>query len=150
MREKMDAIAHFGNNLPQYPRMWNTIIPKAGVTSSMAEHNCVCSAVQDSLIGDLVTESVSQSLTDFWFQRLHCKAFLDTCDLSDNDQQEDKDIGSNIVIYWPSETADYSWQIARLKSRHWGLVIDSQRVTWTAIPILSMSRSQEHEEISVE
>ena len=30
------------------------------------------------------------------------------------------------------------WQIAKLESRHWGLVIGNQRVTWPAFAILSM------------
>ena len=37
-----------------------------------------------------------------------------------------------------SDTVDYSWQIEKLKSWNWGLVTDSQRVTWTAFAILAM------------
>ena len=31
----------------------------------------------------------------------------------------------------------YSWQIEKLESWHWGLVTDSQKVTWTAFSILA-------------
>ena len=37
-----------------------------------------------------------------------------------------------------SDTVDFSWQIEKLESWHYGLVIDSQRVTWTAFAILAM------------
>ena len=36
------------------------------------------------------------------------------------------------------DTVDYYWQIANLESRHWGLVIYNQIVTWTAFAILAM------------
>ena len=35
-------------------------------------------------------------------------------------------------------TVDYYWQIPKLKSSHWGLVIYNQIVTWTAFAILEM------------
>ena len=43
-----------------------------------------------------------------------------------------------IAICWFSERVSNSWQIERLESWHWGLVRDSQRVTWTAFVILAM------------
>ena len=57
-----------------------------------------------------------------------------------NDQQEDKDkdIVSGLVIYWLSDTVDYSWQIEKLYTWQWGLVTDSQRVTWTAFAIFAI------------
>ena len=35
-----------------------------------------------------------------------------------------------------TETVDYSWQIAKVESWHWGLMIDNQRVTWAAFAML--------------
>ena len=39
-----------------------------------------------------------------------------------------------------SDTFFHFWQIEKLDPWHWGLVIDSQRVTWTAFAILAMFR----------
>ena len=40
------------------------------------------------------------------------------------------------AIQWFSDQVDYSWQIETLNSWHWGLMTDSQRVTWTVFTIL--------------
>ena len=43
------------------------------------------------------------------------------------------------MTLWLSDTVDYYWQIEKLESCHWGLVvIDNQRVSWTAFAILTM------------
>ena len=39
---------------------------------------------------------------------------------------------------WLSDTVDYYWQIAKLESWHWGVVIYNQIVTRTAFAILAM------------
>ena len=39
---------------------------------------------------------------------------------------------------WLSDTVDYYWQIAKLESWHWGLVIYNQRVTWAEFAILAI------------
>ena len=54
------------------------------------------------------------------------------------DEDDDKNIRSNLVIEWFSDIVDYSWQIEKLKSWHWVLVTDSRRVTWTAFTMLGM------------
>ena len=59
----------------------------------------------------------------------------------DKDMDKNKDIESWEQFSDNSDfcdTVDHSWQIAKLESWHWGLVIDNQRVTWTAFAILAM------------
>ena len=51
---------------------------------------------------------------------------------------KDKDMQSDLMIYWLCDTVGYSWQIEKLLSWLWGLETDSQRVTWTAFAILAM------------
>ena len=60
----------------------------------------------------------------------HCRV----CVLSDNWPRglgdKDKDEAKTLrVIQWFSDTVDFFWQIAKLKSWHWGLVTDNQRVS---------------------
>ena len=49
-----------------------------------------------------------------------------------------RDIESDLVIKWLIGTVEYSRKIEKLKSWHWGLITESQRVTWTAFAILAM------------
>ena len=39
---------------------------------------------------------------------------------------------------WLSDTVDYYWQIAKIESWHWEVVIYNKIVTWTAFAILAM------------
>ena len=41
-------------------------------------------------------------------------------------------------------TLDYYWQIAKLESWHWGILIYNQWVTWTAFAILAMFYKKNH------
>ena len=89
------------------------------------------------------------SLNDFWFL---CR--LSTTELSETHMSfltiNQKDKGRGVTnktntetmamgaIQWRSDTVDYSSQIEKLRSLHWGSVTDSQRVTYTAFAIFAM------------
>ena len=59
---------------------------------------------------------------------------------SDYNDYSDRDRGieSDFVNLWLSDTRDFYWQIAKLESWHWVVVIYNQIVTWTAFAILAM------------
>ena len=42
------------------------------------------------------------------------------------------------MILWLSDSVDYYWEIAKLESWHWGVVIYNQIVTWTAFATIAM------------
>ena len=80
-----------------------------------------------------------------WYHIFVCYDYNDYNDDNDyNDYNYYKD--SDLDLDWErfselvikSDTINYYWQIAKLESWHWGLVIYNQSVTWTAFAILAM------------
>ena len=88
------------------------------------------SAVQDSSIGDIVTQWFSESSSDFSvFKALQsCRRHMWTLWRRQRHEQRQRRWERFIIFY----------EIEVILSWHWGLVTDTQRVTWTAFAIPAM------------
>ena len=84
----------------------------------------------------------------WWLRRDMCSPtkLVCLCLLSSHNTFEDEDqLRRHVCQFtarcdrgWISEQLTITDTIAKLESWHWGLVIDNQRVTWTAFAILAM------------
>ena len=86
-------------------------------------------------LGDLVNESVSQWRLDF---SAECRAGGRQCDWQWQRQRHQEWFSEFSEFSEFSDTVDYSSHTAKLESWHWRLVIDNQRVTWTAFAFFAM------------